>query len=510
MALTRNTSPEVFDNSGKFNVTTSLTEGASYQNLRIRADLYYKGVVLATIEQPKGLDDWDFGGILRRLCSHWRPPLNSTSVSLLPKINSYTNKITGWTNDGVDPFSVHTTVGARFTQLEKTPAGAAKTASNNISVVAGRYYAFCIYDYDLTSGEHLTVTFDDGTASGWDNNVIVLNAEYGIYLFMCRTTTATGKIYLENQAGDTVVINEVRCYCLEIDPETDDYFGFSAPYTVQFTEVYEDVSDVTTEGATEDTEVFSFFNVRGVLDDYVCDGTAKKLLISALDDEWPYFGGNRDITIDAELHIIGITKKYYQGLAYETSGNPGVWAHGDYAYPALGYFAVILHRGHGAFAATPLVSYAHIRMYDEDGYLGGNAITREYYIPTVSRIVDTSKHLHLCWNNYIGGIQQWTFLAGFDESKFGVRDLYKDNEGRNKVFSSVRGTRQILHSHYISDAQAKALAECVASEDAYLVDDTNAERNEVFIVPDSLVAVKNGDLSSISIEIEIIHPEDWS
>ena len=68
MALTISTHPEdQITNAPDFTVTTSLTEGASYQNLRIRATIYIGGEseAVAVLEQPKNLDDWDFLDLLR-------------------------------------------------------------------------------------------------------------------------------------------------------------------------------------------------------------------------------------------------------------------------------------------------------------------------------------------------------------------------------------------------------------------------------------------------------------
>ena len=65
MALTVNSNPVAIDNSGAFNVTTSLTEDASHVNLRVRADITISAVIVATSEKPKGLSDFDFFDILK-------------------------------------------------------------------------------------------------------------------------------------------------------------------------------------------------------------------------------------------------------------------------------------------------------------------------------------------------------------------------------------------------------------------------------------------------------------
>lgn len=67
MAIVVNTVPAAISNSASFNVTTSLTEGAGYVNLRIRAEVTSGGVIVATSEKPKGLPDFNFFDILKSL-----------------------------------------------------------------------------------------------------------------------------------------------------------------------------------------------------------------------------------------------------------------------------------------------------------------------------------------------------------------------------------------------------------------------------------------------------------
>ncbi|TSA56910.1 hypothetical protein D4R42_02625 [bacterium] len=65
MSLTLNIYPENIDNSGLFNIVTSLSEDADHVNLRVRADITVSAVVVATSEKPKGLSDFDFFDILK-------------------------------------------------------------------------------------------------------------------------------------------------------------------------------------------------------------------------------------------------------------------------------------------------------------------------------------------------------------------------------------------------------------------------------------------------------------
>jgi hypothetical protein len=65
MSLTLNTSPANISNSGAFNITTDLVEDGTHVNLRVRADITVAAVVIASVEKPKGLADFDFADILK-------------------------------------------------------------------------------------------------------------------------------------------------------------------------------------------------------------------------------------------------------------------------------------------------------------------------------------------------------------------------------------------------------------------------------------------------------------
>jgi len=65
MSLTVNATPNNIDNSAIFNVTTSHSEDASHVNLRVRCDVTVSAVVIASIEKPKGLADFDLSEILK-------------------------------------------------------------------------------------------------------------------------------------------------------------------------------------------------------------------------------------------------------------------------------------------------------------------------------------------------------------------------------------------------------------------------------------------------------------
>ena len=65
MSLVINGTPANISNASAFNITTTLIEDATHVNLRIRADVIVAAVIVATVEKPKGLPDFDFSDILK-------------------------------------------------------------------------------------------------------------------------------------------------------------------------------------------------------------------------------------------------------------------------------------------------------------------------------------------------------------------------------------------------------------------------------------------------------------
>ncbi len=65
MSLVVNTYPQNISNSGLFSVTTDLVKDDDHVNLRIRADITCGGIIIATVEKPKGLNTFDFFDILK-------------------------------------------------------------------------------------------------------------------------------------------------------------------------------------------------------------------------------------------------------------------------------------------------------------------------------------------------------------------------------------------------------------------------------------------------------------
>jgi len=124
MALTLNSNPANISNSGAFNITTSLSEDSSHVNLRVRCDVTVSAVVVASIEKPKGLADFDLGEILK---SHVSGISFARDSGDLYKVS------------GGSPLVAYTVL---FTEVWETAAGVLTTGdTDNASGTTFRYVA---------------------------------------------------------------------------------------------------------------------------------------------------------------------------------------------------------------------------------------------------------------------------------------------------------------------------------------------------------------------------------
>jgi len=207
MAITVNTVPANISNSGAYNVTTDLTEGATYVNLRVRCAITVAAVIVATIEKPKGLPVFDFAEILKPLvpgisfARNAGPLYNVTGGSPLVAYTILFTEVwesaagvttTGDTDNagGVTfryvPCKGDGTSFVEYVLHDSTSLFANKTIRNNIC----KFYHIAPKEYWLvffTEVEHIELFYSkDGgaydhathfdTVNGW--GVIVINANY--------------------------------------------------------------------------------------------------------------------------------------------------------------------------------------------------------------------------------------------------------------------------------------------------------------------------------------------
>ncbi|MCK5023752.1 MAG: hypothetical protein KAS04_06250, partial [Candidatus Aenigmarchaeota archaeon] len=136
MALTINTHPsEVITNAPEFNITTSLSEDADHQNLRIRATVYMGGVSapVAVLEQAKDLDDWDLFDILKSFTGKCNAAIGAATQIVTPTLSS--ELLTGWI-DLLGTFETFTTSGRELTSVIDSNASGGVARGNDMGALS--------------------------------------------------------------------------------------------------------------------------------------------------------------------------------------------------------------------------------------------------------------------------------------------------------------------------------------------------------------------------------------
>lgn len=235
-------------NSAEYVAATNQAEDSTHKNVRVRAEIYVGGVKVAVTEQPKALTAFNFNELLRRYItplryrgnSYYSPP--ATSV------------LTGWTADPGGSFSTFTTSGKNITAAVTTTAGYAK--SDVIAMAAGELYALVVHTQTQNSGD-LYARLHDGT-NAFDAILIPTGDVYNtnrVYWFMAP---AAGNYTI--QVGSTGVADWEGEYDVMKMTALDTYGRPLVHYWVNFTEYWEDGSDVTTAGTSSKSLVAGFIH----------------------------------------------------------------------------------------------------------------------------------------------------------------------------------------------------------------------------------------------------------
>lgn len=493
MSLTINTKPDIFSNAAAWNVETSLTEGASYQNLRIKAAMYAGGGALASkvarVDENKQAD-FDFSEILRSRCAPMRLGLNDTnSLDTGYGVSAPSNLITGWTNDGTLTWDTLTSTGATLDSLINT-GNIAKAYSNNFSVTKGRKYSLSWASLTVNSGIRPRVELEVVTSEG---NIYELeeDTDAEVFVFTAPADSAAANVQIWADAADSVNISTWFLTC-RLVPAFVDSYELSENYYILFSEMYENASDVTTTGDQDWSNSRMFFAVdpRETFDDYVCDGSAKKLLTLRPAALTYYQNPNGDAFGEVQINFICKINRIYFSVSID-GGGPVIINR----YNLIGGAAAILNNQSG-FPAAGTEWEIHIE----------NSATTElsasYYWRQSTRAYDSEKMLQLEWANRYGGNESFIFLGGYTETETAERSIYRNASDRKRLASAVTFTRKRLVAPNCTPGEARAIADLIQSKVVYLVEGTGATRTEVYVVNNSLKTYDRGDLVDVDITIE--------
>ena len=266
MALTINTHPlKQQTNAPEFNVTTSLIESPSVQNVRVRATIYAGGYTepIGVLEQAKGLSDWDFFSVLKNYIGRVDVDPGGSDLLITPSVSA--ELLTGWavTNASWDTFTSSgraITIGIGDDDVYAGSNDLGSVVKGDILVVGLEddwadidtgdvklYYA------ESVGGGGLPVTPKIIQYAGLSSGKLQAN---NIYYFLVTEDSLTPHIYLGNAAGDIDVEGTLTVHKI-----TDFRNNPALFFDVKFEEVYENVSNVTTIGAESFSDALLFFPV---------------------------------------------------------------------------------------------------------------------------------------------------------------------------------------------------------------------------------------------------------
>jgi len=246
MALTIATHPEKpVINDPTFEVTTSLTEGSTYNNLRIRAEVYMGGRSgkIATIEQPKGLNTWEFKKLLDRFVRMPDFAIGGNKVTKKPTLGS--ELLTGWDEEG--NFTTFTTSGREITVADGAGMINAHAASNDLgSVSEGDILIIGFENYADTGTDPVQLTVGEyGDGSDLQEAKYYGQTANKITLARIAENLTSCYVVLGNVDGDIYLSTKVT-----IKKITDFINDPSIYFKIKFTEYYENSSGVTTSGSS--------------------------------------------------------------------------------------------------------------------------------------------------------------------------------------------------------------------------------------------------------------------
>jgi hypothetical protein len=252
MALTISAAPaRQWYPESKFTITTSLVEGASYNNVRIRASIMVNGEIISIIEQPKGLDIFDFTNILKSYCGKFEYDFKSSTKIITP-IAASTNLFTGvWVNvsstfstfSSASELLVSGTAGGSTSYCRSTAFSYTKGDIICLNFTEGSTIPASINVYLHNSTSSLTGYFEGvsvNTRFGRDERMIYLSADVDI---------ATAYIWISVPASGGSFNFTVRTFKVTA-AQMNTYNNPVAYYRAYFSEYYEDSSGVTTIGST--------------------------------------------------------------------------------------------------------------------------------------------------------------------------------------------------------------------------------------------------------------------
>lgn len=519
MALTVTTTPALIDNSSIWDISTNLAEDSTHVNVRVETTLYMAGAAIAKKVKPKALTIHDYTDILRSKILWSTPsPFDETAgVKITGAGKMGSNLITGFANDGVNPWDTFSFGGPGVITDMNNTAGVARAYSDAIAMTAGKIYVM------LFKGVSAAFT---GAAGAMEISITNAGVQKG-NIILNGTTTPYRRFYLQpRESGSWTIDIEALSTGVRIQNVTVEVYELNlcdwwAGYYVKAEEKYEDASGVTHVGANNISTTLNIFIDAPALTSaqfiasYICDGNTKLPLANPSYDNITSFVSAPAITY---ANWLLPTLPSGQPLMYWHAFIPELKA--DQIRSAYGIFEAT-----GAPVATVYGSYQDIYgpiqviSFDASCLTSGGLVKGYclFYVQKTGDVTIISSNvagineprgfqqiISLIWRNDKGGWSQKLFIA----------DIKQVRKSQNRqTLKGSTNLRALYGSEKIKTVSAKAFTTGKTEKLGYLEDLLDspsvywhraaATFTPVFITTDS-IPVRDDGLITPVIEFEYI------
>jgi hypothetical protein len=483
MALTISNHPSrSVTNKPSFDVTTSLTEGASFQNLRIRAEVFVAGNTskVATMEQVEGLDNWDFSKLLKNFIGRCDAPVGGSERMITPDVGS--ELLTGWDPDG--DYDTFTFSGREITALTGSGPGDAVAVSNDLG-------GFSIGDLLVIGLEYIyTNTGADTATFGLsDTDVDVLDAtnewpfidkaERRIFFYLPTDNEFETECHL-TIGGENIDVTLLAT----IHKITDFKNNPGVYFRVKFTEVYENSSGVTTTGATAETDALLYLPAimpvgENFNTNYLISGTSSKFMNKAVRNGTKFING-----IGMEIRLLFATDEPVI-LPYDTHNAYGSETTG------CGWGILVVNDNIILYPDTGATPNIQVAIFGKNGAVTTSRITETLYIYLTSKCYKDMQIL-----TFVGDLGEETFYftGGIDKGYKVERESMRDENGISKHLSVYRKTEMDLFTEWVDEALLPLFLELLSTVIQVKMIDTDQDDNVIDVtITDQAINIKQRD-----------------
>jgi hypothetical protein len=455
-------------NKASYDASTSLVEGASYNNVRIRASLYVDGDIAAIVEQPKGLNTFNFNSILDSLCGKFQADFKNSAKYFSP-MASATNLFTGaWVNvQGL----------ATFTSSNETDLNFTANATSTIAWARSTSFALNKGDVvcmNLANGGDINGTSSDNaiirltSSTTVDAGVLDVTqyrdtADGGIIYLMARQDIPTCYIWVGGRSGSTST-----GFGVSIDVKTRkiapglvaQYNRPNVYYKVIFDEYYEDANFVTqTSGNYNSLQTILYVPAKNMLESdfvatYTLSDTSDKFLSNSIGEISVTKHFKYNIS-NIRLRIMVIQKRAYTPT-FSYSKDAGAYT--DQSLDHGGWFVINVEPESLVSALT-----SSLRLY---------ASNQTVRVSVVHELEFASK----CFSNPVildfqGRYGNETIvLNGLkNKSLIAETEKFRNKYGMNLNLSSITLNKIIAETNYQSEEYYELLSELLATNKPILM-----------------------------------------